>query len=74
MHYETDELVKKGAKFRLSRVTIYPMGAFIRTYFMKLGFLEGYRGFLLAVLDSVYCFMMYAKLYEREKTTDEPNC
>ena len=67
MGYETDELVKQRKKFNLLRVTLYPLLTFLKTYFLKLGILEGYRGFLLAVLDGFYYFMMYAKLFERER-------
>ena len=51
--------------------TIGPLGMightgfnFVQMYFLKRGFLDGYEGFLMAVLYSVYTFAKYAKLYE----------
>ncbi len=67
VRYETDELIKQNKKFRLSRVTVYPVLVFARSYFWQRGFLEGYRGFLLAVLDAFYYYATYARLYERQK-------
>lgn len=66
--YEADELAKQGKKFHFMRVTLYPFIIFMRTYFWKLAILEGYRGFMLSLLDSFYYFNMYAKLYERQRT------
>lgn len=67
IRHETDELLKQRKKFSVARVTVYPAAVFSQSYFVKLGFLEGWRGFLLAALSAVYYFMMYARLYEREK-------
>lgn len=66
LRYETDEFEKNGEHFRLVKALFFPPLIFIRHYFLELGFLEGFRGFLLAVLDSFYYFMIYARLYERE--------
>ena len=40
---------------------------FIQMYFLKRGFLDGYEGFLMAVLYSMYTFTKYAKLRELTK-------
>ena len=37
---------------------------FIKMYIFKLGFLDGYEGYLLAKLSSLYVFIKYAKLKE----------
>lgn len=65
-NYEAEELTRQGKKFQLRRVTLYPLLVFVRNYFIRLGFLEGPRGLMLAGLDAIYYFMMYAKLYEWE--------
>ncbi len=67
IRYETDELLKQHKKFHVSRVTLYPFLVFLRSYIKDRGCLEGYRGFLLAMLESFYYFMMYARLYERQR-------
>lgn len=38
---------------------------FFKMYFLKLGFLDGYEGYLLAKLSSFYVFTKYAKLKEK---------
>ena len=38
---------------------------FFRMYILKLGFLDGYEGYLLAKLSSFYVFTKYAKLKEK---------
>lgn len=41
------------------------MFKFFKMYILKLGFLDGYEGYLLAKLSSFYVFTKYAKLKER---------
>jgi glycosyltransferase involved in cell wall biosynthesis len=67
IRYEMDELVKQNRKFSIARVTLYPLFIFMRNFLWRRGFLDGYRGFILAILDSFYYFMMYARLYEKER-------
>jgi len=40
---------------------------FFRMYFLRLGFLDGYDGFLLAALYGTYTLVKYAKLQELKK-------
>lgn len=40
------------------------LGAFLRAYFIKLGFLGGYEGFVIAVYNGNTAFYKYLKLYE----------
>ena len=40
---------------------------FFKMYIIKLGFLDGYEGYLLAKLASIYVFVKYAKLKERNE-------
>lgn len=67
VRYEADELIKNKRSFSYTRLLIYPPVIFLRNYFIHLGFLEGYRGLLLAMLDSFYYFLVYAKLYELKR-------
>jgi glycosyltransferase involved in cell wall biosynthesis len=67
IHYETDEMMKQGKRFSLVRVTLYPAAVFFQSYILQKGFLEGYRGFLLASISAFYYFMMYARLHERQR-------
>ena len=41
--------------------------AFFRTYFLQMGFLAGWRGFVLAVSNSIGVFYKYIKIYAKRK-------
>jgi glycosyltransferase involved in cell wall biosynthesis len=43
-----------------------PIAAFIKSYLLKRGFLDGTQGFAIAVMGVVSVFFKYAKLYELE--------
>lgn len=61
-----DELHAKGKHFRPHNVLLRPIWQFIRMYFIRLGFLDGVQGLLLALFSSSYVFTKYAKLWEKE--------
>jgi hypothetical protein len=52
---------RKGGPF-----TAVSRGAFmfLRSYVLRLGFLEGYRGLVIATLSAYHVFIKYAKLWE----------
>ena len=58
------ELNKKGKSFSVFDILLRPTGIFIKMYFIKLGFLDGIQGFILAVFSSVYVFTKYCKFWE----------
>ena len=58
------ELVKAGKRPGVSHLLFKPGFTFFKMYFLKLGFLEGYTGFLLSMLYSQYTFFKYAKAVE----------
>ena len=55
---------KKGKKFNIFQLTLNPWFKFIRMYILRLGFLDGKEGFLLATTSSMYTMVKYYKLYE----------
>lgn len=61
----TEGLEKKGKNFKLTDVIIRPWWQFMRMYLIRLGFLDGVEGFILALFSSAYVFTKYAKLWER---------
>ena len=58
------EMHREGRKFRLIDVVFRPPFTFLQMYFLRVGFLEGYLGFVLSVLYSYYTFAKYTKLKE----------
>jgi hypothetical protein len=50
-----------GAKENKVKALISPIWTFFNLYFLKLGFLEGWRGFIIARIYSQYTFWKYIK-------------
>ncbi len=57
------ELHKKGKNGSLSSAIMHGVWAFIRTYFLRAGFLDGREGFMLAVSNAEVTYYRYIKLY-----------
>ncbi|MBI2429864.1 MAG: glycosyltransferase family 2 protein [Ignavibacteriales bacterium] len=60
------EAFMKGKSAHLSDLLIRPLWQFLRMYLIRLGFLDGIHGLLLAVFSSSYVFTKYAKLREKK--------
>ncbi len=60
------ELKKEGGRWRGSDALLRPMVRFVRCYFIKRGFMDGFAGFYVAVTAAFYVFLKYAKLWELE--------
>jgi glycosyltransferase involved in cell wall biosynthesis len=50
-------------KVKLTHLLLNPLGAFMKWYFLKKNFLDGFRGFILGTYAAMYTFLKYAKLY-----------
>ena len=64
------EYYKKGKKSNVFQIAINPMFKFLRMYIIRLGFLDGIEGFVLACTSAMYTMVKYYKLKEiyRNKT------
>jgi (heptosyl)LPS beta-1,4-glucosyltransferase len=58
---------QKRRKLWLYHAAIKPVSLFVRSYFLKLGFLDGYRGFLLAVIAAWERYMRYVAFRQLKK-------
>lgn len=75
-HYSTGLVADKQAKGKHANpwvMVFYPPFFFIRSYFFKRGFLNGWAGFIGSVTMAYYAFLKYAKLYEAEQFTKYGN-
>jgi len=66
-HYTTlaaNELDKNRKSFSILDILVRPISIFVKMYFIKLGFLDGMQGLILAVFSSLYVFTKYCKLWE----------
>jgi len=61
------KLKQKGKNFNFLKLSLSPIFRFFRHYVLKLGFLDGFQGFIIAVLSSYYVFLKYLYLWERDK-------
>ncbi len=57
----------EGKNFSFVKLLFSPPFGFIKHYFLKLGFLDGFRGFIISVLTSYYIFLKYLFLWEIER-------
>ncbi len=58
------KLYAAGKKARWLHLLFLPPVRFVRTYFLKAGFLDGFPGLVIAVLNGYAIFTRYAKLKE----------
>jgi glycosyltransferase involved in cell wall biosynthesis len=69
----TDLAAKKafqaGQKASLFKVVLSPIVKFIRDYFLKAGFMDGYYGYIICRISAFATFMKYAKLRQLHKET-----
>ena len=67
-----EHLVKKRKRARGIELFILPIAAFIRSYLVKRGFLDGIQGLIIAGFTAYGVFLRYAKVWEagqRSKTS-----
>jgi glycosyltransferase involved in cell wall biosynthesis len=59
-----------GARIGLFGLWLRPMWRFVRSYFIRLGFLDGWQGFAVARLIAFEAFIRYAKVRELQQMKD----
>ena len=58
------QLVSRGGRVGFADLVLRPLGRFLSMYVVRAGFLDGWRGFVLAVLYANYVFLRTAKAWE----------
>jgi len=58
--------LRAGKKVRWSDRFLSPPARFLRTYFLRLGILDGYPGFVLSALGAFYVFARYTKMWQMQ--------
>ena len=64
------DMHEKGKQCRLSLLLFRPVLKFLEVYLIKLGFLDGLAGFIIAATSAYAMFVRYVKLRELEKRLD----
>lgn len=59
--------IRRGKSTGLPGLVMRPLGRFLSMYIVHRGFLDGWRGFVLAVLYGEYVFLRMAKVWERQR-------
>jgi len=59
--------IHKKNNFLALRIYIGPIIRFIRNYFIKLGFLDGYQGFLISKIEAYGVYVKYSAIYKMLK-------
>ncbi|MBI5740612.1 MAG: glycosyltransferase family 2 protein [Nitrospirae bacterium] len=65
------EIIKKSGKSGIFSLAIRPPATFIKMYFLRLGFLDGVHGLVLAALYGYYTYLKYAKTREGNIVTSD---
>jgi glycosyltransferase involved in cell wall biosynthesis len=55
----------------LSDLWLRPAWRFVRAYFFRLGFLDGWQGFVIARIAAIYTFLRYLTVYQAQKEADK---
>jgi glycosyltransferase involved in cell wall biosynthesis len=53
----------KGKRSSIIKIIFSPLLMFLKSYLLKGGILDGFRGFVLAIVNAIYHFLKYSKLY-----------
>ena len=63
-----DEIIKRNKKVNMLSPWTHGLWTFVKLYFLKRGFMDGYAGLVVAVLSGVHAFVKYNKvLFKRWK-------
>jgi len=57
------DLKERGQKANIFDIIFRPVFTFIKMYFLRLGFVDGYTGLVLCTLSGIHVFLKYSKLY-----------
>ncbi len=62
-----DKYFKQGRHATFIKIYFSPLFSFLQNYILKMGFRDGWKGFICASMTAWYTFMKYTKLKELEK-------
>lgn len=62
-----EDAEKRGRKGSGWSIFSHSFGHFLKSYFLKRGFLDGTAGLIIAMMGAYYTFLKYAKLYEYQR-------
>jgi hypothetical protein len=60
-------MYERGRRCGLTPVVVNPQWRFVRGYLLRLGFLDGWRGLVFALIEANYVRRKYLALYARSR-------
>ena len=67
------EAVANGRKTTLLKIIVSPKWHFFSDFFLRLGFLDGYSGYIVCRLSAYATFVKYSKIYLYSKAAGKDN-
>ena len=67
-------LYDSGKRCGLGKVLVNPQWRFVRGYLLRLGFLDGWRGLVFALIEANYVRRKYLQLYMLARMAAKPAC
>ncbi len=68
---EAESFIKSGKKIVWSDAVKWPVGDFLKTYFLQEGYKDGLHGLVLSVLQAFYTEVLFAKVWEKQGFREE---
>lgn len=65
---DAEQMIKNGVKKSRINIFFMPIMLFFYNYFYRLGFIDGWYGFVLALESAHYQFVLYVKYFEMKKS------
>jgi hypothetical protein len=66
------DMQAQGRSASLAKAIAHGLFAFVRTYLLKLGFLDGRHGLMLAIYNAEYAYYKYVKLMFMQSPPQRP--
>jgi len=63
---EVENKIKQGYTLSWRDAIGFPVSDFVKVYFAQKGYKDGLHGLVLAILQSMYAFVVFVKLWEKE--------
>lgn len=67
---EVDNFIKSGKQINWYDAIRWPVADFVKTFFFQKGFMDGFHGLILSLLQAFYSLIFFAKVWEREGFKD----
>jgi len=64
---EAENFIKSGKNINWYDAIRWPVGDFVKTFFLQKGYKDGFHGLILSQLQAFYAFIFFAKVWEKKE-------